>query len=518
MRLPEMVYSDGISKKTQVRFAGLEVKGADGALVDMKNLTGDEYPALATRKKRRYTTLASCTALGAWEELYYVSGTGFYYGGAQKGTVTAGEKTFAALGRRIVILPDKAYYDVDADEFGSLEVSYSASGLVFGDGTYAGEDAELNSITTTGNIFPFKVGDAVTISGCGIEAHNKTPIIREVSDDGKTLRFYENTFTEAVTEAGTVTLCRKMPDMDFLCANENRLWGCKDDTIYASKLGDATNWNVFDGLETDSFTVDTGSAGRFTAAISYLGYPTFFKEDRIFKVYGSTPSSFEVMSSATLGVAAGSHKSLAVAGEMLFYLSKTGITAYSGGIPSAVSTAFGGIRFKNAVGGSDGTRYYVSMADMSGNYHLYVYNTETKLWHVEDEVQCVDFAFAQGELYFAADGKLWSNTRTTGGTEEGAFAWYAEFADFTEGDANRKGVSKLQLRLQLDAAASCTVKIQFDSDGTWHTVGTLTAQKKRSFYLPIVPRRCDHYRLRLQGTGEGKIYSITRETYSGSEL
>ena len=67
-----------------------------------------------------------------------------------------------------------------------------------------------------------------------------------------------------------------MPELDFLCENENRLWGCKGDTIYASKLGDPFNWNVFDGVSTDSYAVDVGSAGDFTGCFAYRGYPVFF--------------------------------------------------------------------------------------------------------------------------------------------------------------------------------------------------------------------------------------------------
>ena len=80
--------------------------------------------------------------------------------------------------------------------------------------------------------------------------------------------------------------------------------GCgaaKGDTVYASKLGDPFNWNVFDGLSTDSYAVDVGSAGDFTACCSYLGYPCMFKEEHIYKVYGDKPSNFQVMGSASWG-------------------------------------------------------------------------------------------------------------------------------------------------------------------------------------------------------------------------
>ena len=41
---------------------------------------------------------------------------------------------------------------------------------------------------------------------------------------------------------------------------------------------------------------------------------------------------------------------------------------------------------------------------------------------------------------------------------------------------------------------------------------------KRSFYLPIIPRRSDHFRIRFSGTGGWRLYSLVRESYSGSEL
>ena len=94
-----------------------------------------------------------------------------------------------------------------------------------------------------------------------------------------------------------------------------------------------------------------------------------------------------------------------------------------------------------------------------------------------------------------------------------------EFTDFTENEPDKKGVGKLQLRIELDDGASLNVMIQFDSDGEWRKIRTLTGSEgKRSHVLPIVPRRCDHYRVKLEGTGGCRIYTMTREFYSGSEL
>lgn len=524
--LPDMVYADKIRKATQIEFGGYNHRlyAGDGEMWDMENMSSDHYPLLSPRKPRYLIrTLAKPNGFCAKDGLYWVDGTGFYADGEAVGTVTDGRKQFVGMGAYIIILPDMAYYNRLTGEFGSLAASWSGT-VTIQDGTYVEEEAEANTIYAKGADWGsiFNEGDAVTISGCTIhEENNKTPIIREI--DGDYMRFYENTFT--IDEGGdteTITITREIPEMDFMCENENRLWGCKGDTVYASKLGDPFNWNVFDGLSTDSYAVDVGSAGDFTGCCSYLGYPCFFKEEHIYKVYGDKPSNFQLMGSASLGVEEGSYRSFGNAGEILFYLSRAGIVAYSGGTPQSMASAFGTDRYRYAVGGSDGTRYYVSMEDTQGKYTLFVYDTRYNTWHKEDGLQVLAFGW-QEELYFLdSEGRLWlsGNARTVpeGAAKEDPVHAVAEFGDFVEENPNKKGTSKLQVRMELEEGASVTISMQFDSDGVWRPVKTLTANCKRSYYLPIIPRRSDHFRIRFEGTGQWRVYSLTRESYSGSEL
>ena len=95
----------------------------------MRNLCSDYSPLLATRSRRMlYKTLQDPGGLFCWDKLCWVDGTTFYYDGVAKGTVTAGRKTFTALGAYIVIFPDKAYYNTAADEFGNLEATWTPTG------------------------------------------------------------------------------------------------------------------------------------------------------------------------------------------------------------------------------------------------------------------------------------------------------------------------------------------------------------------------------------------------------
>lgn len=525
--LPYLPNTGGMAQFRLSQFGGYDhrIGAQNGTIWDMENLTGEHYPVLSSRPPRHTVqTVTKANGLYCAGKLFLVDGTTLYVDGQAAGTLEDSEKTMQGMSGRVVIWPDKKIYTREG-ELEELEASYSAAGLVFGDGTYAGQEAKANSITTTGAAFPFKVGDAVTITGCTVEpANNKTPIVREISEDGKTLRFYEYTFTipeeqESVTETGTVTLKREVPDLDFICANENRLWGCKGDTIYCSKLGDPYNWNVFEGVSTDAYSVETGTPGDFTACVSFLGYPIFFKEDKIFKVYGDRPTNFQVMSSATLGVMAGSHKSMAVAGETLYYLARVGIVAYSGGIPRDISAPFGDARYKNAAAGSDGTKYWVSMENIeSGEHTLFCYDSQAGAWWKEDGTELVQAGYLDG-LYALTPSALLLLGRPVaipdGAVQEGAFKSMVEFGDITMDVFDSKYPVRLRLRLASAPGATVAAEIQYDSSGEWEMVETAQSERMRPFYLAVPVKRCDHFRLRLSCNGAWDLWSMAVELYDG---
>lgn len=532
MELPAVKYLGGIRKHKQIRFRGLNhnLGAGDGELFDMKNMTGDYYPLLASRAPRYlYKKLTNPGGIFSWKKLCWVEDGQFYYDGEVKGAVLPGMKTFSAMGSNIMIMPDKCFYNVETDSFGSMEVTWTGQKLTFRDGVLYEEEAKANCIQAEGVNWAdyFRVGDAIFINGCTkVELNNKSDIVRAI--DGDKLYFYEYAFTlegdAAYTEEGELSISRTVPDMNYLCEINNRIWGCSDSTIYCCKLDDIFNWNIFDGLESDAWAITPTAPGKFTGCFAYGSYPIMFKEEHIYKVYGSLPSSFSPIGSATLGLAEGSAGSLAVAGETLFYLGQNGIMAYSGGVPQPISSAFGLQRFKNAVAGSDGLKYYVSMQDSSGAWGLYVYDTQKGVWHKEDETHVTHFARADGNLYFLnEEGEIWIISRgeelPADVIEEETVQWMAEFTDFTEEDPNKKGAGKIQIRLELEENATAQVWLQFDSDGKWVSAGDpMGCGEKRSYYLPIVPRRCDHYSLRITGTGVCRIYSISREVSPGSEL
>ena len=138
-----MKYGERYGKVKQVKFGGLNhtVGAGDGAIWDMQNMTGDHYPVLATRERRRlFRKLEKPGGIFAWNKLCWVDGNQFFYDGVAKGKVTEGMKTFASIGRYVVIFPDKCYYNMDTDTYGNLEAKWQGEILTFGNGLLYEED------------------------------------------------------------------------------------------------------------------------------------------------------------------------------------------------------------------------------------------------------------------------------------------------------------------------------------------------------------------------------------------
>ena len=345
---------------------------------------------------------------------------------------------------------------------------------------------------------------------------------------------------EVMTRETALSLEMRVPDMDFVIESGNRLWGCRYgknadgevvNEIYASKLGDFKNWFCYMGLSTDSYSVSCGTDGQWTGAITHLGYPLFFKENCLHKIYGNFPANYQVQTTACRGVQKGAGNSLAIVNEALFYKSRSGVCVYDGSLPAEISTAFGDTRYSSvdeasediyrngAVGGSHNNKYYLSMrSEKDGNWHLFVFDTALNLWHREDNTRVDAFCSCDGELYYIDHEDKQIKTILGSGTQEaGKISWYAESGVIGASMPDTKYISGIVVRMSLTIGAKVKFYAQYDSCGEWETLATVDGKNLRSFSLPIRPKRCDHFRLRIEGMGEAKIYSITKTIEQGSD-
>jgi hypothetical protein len=491
------------------------------------------------------------------------------------------DKQLVSMGAYIIILPDKMYVNTsDLTDYGHIDSTYSFNGDVTltparVDGTDQG-DASIGTsppvdpkngdywvdtsgvphtlrqysamsetwveipsaytkIALTGISSYFSEDDGVEISGLDFSGSdevmlaeitdlNGAKVLHEIGDDYiivSGLLSQVQTLTSA-----NVSVAREMPDMDYVTESENRLWGCKYgivdgetvNELYACAQGDFKNWTRFAGISTDSYAASVGTDGVFTGAITYLGYPIFFKEGCLHKVYGNMPENYRIETTECRGVQSGSHKSLAIVNEMLLYKGRTDILAYDGSLPVGIGEALGDTAYYAAVAGVYKSRYYISMKDSSNVWSLFMYDTSTRLWFREDATQAYGFAQVDDELYYIdASTKKIMAVFGKAGTKEADISFSAETGIIGFESKDHKYVSRLVIRGKVASGASLTVYFRYDSTGNWESAGTVTgAGLVKSVVLPLRPKRCDHFEMKLAGTGEVRIFSIaTIREYGG---
>ena len=494
-------------------------------------------------------------------------------------------KTLAKMGAYVIIMPDKVWYNADKEECGYMEhTTEIASGneikfslceadgtaITWHDATYYETNAPANGdymmsisngkaslkvyssatsiwatvattyvqITATGIGKGFEKGDGVKLTiDSGIDALSNIFVNEEEDGRVSTNTVISDKTDDCITVVGILKenlvitdknfmVERKVPDMAFITECNNRLWGCSKDghEIYCCKLGDVKNWNCFQGIATDSWAATIGSDGKFTGAITYLGYPMFFKEDGLIKISPSSTGGHQTKETKCRGVQKGSHASLSILNEILYYKSSTCVCAYNGSLPYSISDELGDVRYYDAVAGSIGDRYYISMRDSLNNYSMFVYDSKNGIWCKEDGTEVISFCRHSDDLYYI-DGKD-NKMKSVRGTllydvpekkTEDKIDWYVESGQIGYSSPDHKYVARINLRISLEVGTNVDFYLQYDSSGVWEHKFNMSGKGTRTYSIPIIPRRCDHFKYKLSGKGECKIHSITKTVEEGSD-
>ena len=161
------------------------------------------------------------------------------------------------------------------------------------------------------------------------------------------------------------------------------------------------------------------------------------------------------------------------------------------------------------------------MRGEDGQHNMYVFDVEKGLWFREDATQATHFASLGGQLYFLDEKGVLTAVRGVGqlgATVEEPFEWYAETGDLLTSLPDNKYVSRIQIRAGVEKGSRLKLELKYDSEGEWMTVMDRGYSRKASFTAPIIPMRCDHFRMRFSGVGRSCIYSVSKEIEMGSEL
>lgn len=558
------------SKEQTIEFKGLNRRSfiEPGEMSDMQNLSSDDYPLLAPRKLRgEYTMPADLVRplqiVARYNRIAIIGidneeNVGFWYD-KQRVTKVTGlniSSRMTIINTKVVFLPQKTYLELFSDgsnyvigDYASLEASVSLSNATV---TISNEDARVTVPADHG----FKYDDAINIEGTltydsGSESYalpvTLSMLVEDVVND-TTIVLPRETFIELTGDGATNiklagTVSRTMPNLDHVIEWNNRLWGASnaDNTIYACKLGDPTNWQYFQTTSLDSFYAQQGTDGLWTGVAAYSNHVIFFKQSGMCRVYGTAPSNFQVTSTKCFGVEDGSRLSVVTINDTVFYKSSIGIMAYSGGDPVCISENLGQ-NFGNVIAGSEGAKYYASAQRKTrqGGYEVIVFDIDKRLWYREDNLRFKGSCAIGNKLHFIVyddpellcSDNIFASPYLVSGrpTDDGYIniinpddpsekyedlEWMAQFGPFHEYLEEKKIYSKLAVRFKANDTSSVKVYIAID-EGNWELVKDFTLAATNGEVIPIIPRRCDRYSIRIEGQGNCEIVSLTRRVREGT--
>ena len=332
--------------------------------------------------------------------------------------------------------------------------------------------------------------------------------------DGNILIFPDKKYYDYETDTfgtfgtGTYPTTGSVPDINYSATMGNRVWGVKDDDIYASALGDYTDWTTFDGVNTDAYATDTGTNGAFTGIVSYKGTILAFKTDRAFKLFGSLPSNYQFIEISRLGCT--NHKSIYEVNGVLFWLSPQGVCAYTGGVPELISENLEE-NYVSGVSGGDNRRYFLSLYDGTG-YTLYTYDTWESVWLEEDNLDVDDFILLDSYVYALSGNIIYKLNSGTETVESEAIT-----KQYTEEMNEKKGYSDLLFRADLEDNASLRIYVKVDNR-EFTLVKSYSSRGFSTFKTMIPIKRADHFQIKIVGSGEFKLYQMERRFHIGSTV
>lgn len=559
---------------------------SEGEFAECVNMTNEDFPVLRQRRPIAKTHNGGTTGQGALakKSLAVIRDKYLYwaFGGSaiNSSPFTTGDKQLVSFGAYLIVFPDGFYFNTENLSDKGYINRYYSTGATATTFTLCKQDGTAYATPTVSNTAPsnpanadlwidtnstphvlkqyssqeamwveiptvyckighsnighgLKMYDSVEISGIvasgspiqsQLQFLNGTMIVYDCGNDYIVVA---GIIDQAASVTDDIHVDMTMPDMDYICESNNRLWGCKYglvngvvvNEIYASKLGDFRNWKNFMGLSTDSYTVSIGSDGAFTGAVNYLGYPIFFKENMIHKIYGTAPSNYQVQNTVARGVQSGSWRSLCVIDEKLYYKSPTDIVVYDGSLPVKISDALGDHAYWGAVFGNVHGKLYACMGEGLTDRVSFVYDPRLRTWQKQNIPTGIYFCDDNSH-----DGLMIDSTgaayKLTDDSENETISWELKTGRISYGyrmtTGNDVRLLKCELRMRVDHLSSVKVYAEYDDSGVLERAKEFNCSKLNTYVLPIFIHKCDHVRLIIKGTGKASIFGINKIYVSGA--
>ena len=164
------------------------------------------------------------------------------------------------------------------------------------------------------------------------------------------------------------------------------------------------------------------------------------------------------------------------------------------------------------------------MRDGNNEYSMFVFDVKNGIWIKEDNTNALAFCRHKNELYYidSKDYKMKSISGTlpfdvSEKEAEGKFDWFVESGPIGYSSPDNKYLGRINLRITLEFGTNVDFYLQYDSQGEWEHKFNMSGKGTKTFSVPIIPKRCDHFRYKIKGIGGCKIHSVTKEIEEGSD-
>lgn len=341
---------------------------------------------------------------------------------------------------------------------------------------------------------------------------------------------YDADAGDTVEEVGWyLTMNPAMPDLKYAVVHQSRVFGVNDTHVFASCFNNYAAWQLDTATDINEANAwssaagsNTKSGGVFTGIALYENHVVCFKEDFMHEIYNNK-NPFRIQDIYETGAI--DHRSIAIAGGMLIFVSKDAVNVYTGGRPRDIGNPLGIDRFIDAVSGSDGRFYYLFCTDGQYKKRFFVYDTEVGQWS-ERETDCDILCFTKGKhgMYaLFSDNSL----RRIDTESYSDVAWAAEtdLSTLFDGSAtvSVKHLRKLQMTVYAQQNAYFKVWALYDNETFEEETSHLlydSGGRYGLFPVRVKPRMTANYalKLRFEGRGYVKIYGLESFTTAGGEL
>lgn len=297
-----------------------------------------------------------------------------------------------------------------------------------------------------------------------------------------------------VTFASTASY---LPDVEVW---KKRLWGYTENYLQGTVQDvfddkGQIDWTTGDNTYTEAITQPIWQGGDITGLAALSEALVLFKEDSLTVFSGSYPAIMQASTIPSRGLMAKDRDSVAVANETVYYLNPSGVFRFNG-YTSQIISSNAKIQGTEAIGASDGNKYWLSIKEADGSHALYVYNIGLGMWHKEDNVKAVSFVSLNGRMVMATEKQIF----ILDGIEE-AVEWEAELW-YDEGTFDIKKYKGFEIRGNL---GECEVWLKAD-DNEWQSY----AFTNNKLSMRTEPFWCRELGIKIKGKGVCEIKSLDR--------